>query len=204
MIDLTTNNDNKKDFILDLKIDNNFNNLIIKYATGEEIIKEFSIDNFNYFITLMEKQFILFKNSFKKYTEIELIKNNIKMLMAFISELIIVYNINNLSISWIKDLLFSLMVIGIYSFYLHIKRFEIDDDQNNLKLISLYDEYLKNKEDFTIDIVNPLNGDIKKFYLITLANVDEFSRCSNIEDIKNMFNNKYKEQLKNDYTKKLF
>lgn len=204
MIDLTTNNDNKKDFILDLKIDNNFNNLIIKYATGEEIIKEFSIDNFNYFITLMEKQFILFKNSFKKYTEIELIKNNIKMIMAFISELIIVYNINNLSISWIKDLLFSLMVIGIYSFYLHIKRFEIDDDQNNLKLISLYDEYLKNKEDFTIDIVNPLNGDIKKFYLITLANVDEFSRCSNIEDIKNMFNNKYKEQLKNDYTKKLF
>lgn len=204
MIDLTTNNDNKKDFILDLKIDNNFNNIIIKYATGEENIKEFSIDNFNYFVTLMEKQFISFKNSFKKYTEIELIKNNIKMLMAFISELIIVYNINNLSISWIKDLLFSLMVIGIYSFYLHIKRFEIDDDQNNLKLMSLYDEYLKNKEDFTIDIVNPLNGDIKKFYLITLANIDEFSRCSNIEDIKGMFNNKYKEQLKNDYTKKLF
>lgn len=204
MIDLTTNNDNKKDFILDLKIDNNFNNIIIKYATGEETIKEFSIDDFNYFISLMEKQFISFKNSFKKYTEIELIKNNIKMLMAFISELIIVYNINNLSISWIKDLLFSLMVIGIYSFYLHIKRFEIDDDQNNLKLITLYDEYLKNKEYFTIDIVNPLNGDIKKFYLITLANIDEFSRCSNIEDIKNMFNNKYKEQLKNDYTKKLF
>lgn len=174
MLDLSKYAKDKDSYIVRLEIDELFQNFKVIYASGREEIHGFSIHNYQVFIYKMEEQFQEYKKEYERDLNDQFnedvkkriiasvasmmgiaitcgfdIHLAIKIILAFIGSMIVIYNLNK-----IAD-----------------KRSKLTKDAEKAAIIELL---LQHKEDIALNVTDPGTGRKDKWYMIDINNVDQF------------------------------
>ena len=174
MLDLSKYAKDKDSYIVRLEIDELFQNFKVIYASGREEIQGFSIHNYQVFIYKMEEQFQEYKKEYESDLNDQFnedvkkriiasvasmmgiaitcgfdIHLAIKIILAFIGSMIVIYNLNK-----IAD-----------------KRSKLTKDAEKAAIIELL---LQHKEDIALNVTDPGTGRKDKWYMIDINNVDQF------------------------------
>jgi hypothetical protein len=175
MLDLSKYAKDKDSYIVRLEIDELFQNFKVIYASGREEIHGFSIHNYQVFIYKMEEQFQEYKKEYERDLNDQFnedvkkriiasvasmmgiaitcgfdIHLAIKIILAFIGSMIVIYNLNK-----IAD-----------------KRSKLTKDAEKAAIIEVL---LQHKEDIALNVTDPGTGRKDKWYMIDINNVDQFS-----------------------------
>ena len=174
MLDLSKYAKDKDSYIVRLEIDELFQNFKVIYASGREVIHGFSIHNYQVFIYKMEEQFQEYKKEYERDLNDQFnedvkkriiasvasmmgiaitcgfdIHLAIKIILAFIGSMIVIYNLNK-----IAD-----------------KRSKLTKDAEKAAIIEVL---LQNKEEIALNVTDPGTGRKDKWYMIDINNVDQF------------------------------
>ena len=174
MLDLSKYAKDKDSYIVRLEIDELFQNFKVIYASGREEIYGFSIHNYQVFIYKMEEQFQEYKKEYERDLNDQFnedvkkriiasvasmmgiaitcgfdIHLAIKIILAFIGSMIVIYNLNK-----IAD-----------------KRSKLTKDAEKAAIIEVL---LQHKEDIALNVTDPGTGRKDKWYMIDINNVDQF------------------------------
>lgn len=180
MIDLTVDDKDKNSYIVDVVLNDN-GTYTVKYASGREEVYPFSIHNINVELYRMEEQY---KEYGKDYLD------KIYPSRGFGSFLLgLMFTVDVMYFKYILDegLNFVrgwLLCYSLYSFFIraipHIKQRKLFiEAKKKLDIIKLY---MENKDCFKVDVVNPYNDKEEEWYLVNLANIDEFQNVDELNE----------------------
>lgn len=182
MLDMTINKTEKENFIIGLKLNLQQNIFTVKYADGKEEKKVFTIEEFNKSLLSMEKQFLLFKDTYID----KLKKEKIKLSIAQLVELMIA--ITGVAITCNLDIMTDVQsfIIILTSFFSVCFQSEMGTkiSMHNYDLYTTYitDEFIKHKEDFKVEIVDQKTNEKAEWYIVNLANIWKISSKKELED----------------------
>lgn len=189
MFDLTLNKEDKDSYIVDA-IMNDDGTYTVKFASGREETYPFSIHNFQVELYRMEEQFELYGKDY-----LEKIYPNGGM-RSFLLGIMIAADIAYVKVIFDEGLNFTRGWLFGYALYMllprlipHIKSRKLYKEAK--KKIALMKLYLENKEQFKVEVVNPNNGNNEDWYLVNLANIDDFETE---KDLNNYLLNLTKEE----------
>ncbi len=173
MIDLTSKEEDKKNFITKVALKEGTSDYIIYYADGHEESKLFTIPSLNETFMNMEKQFFEYKDEFTKREFDVAKKATLKKLMEAIMALASVYLTTAIDMpDFLKVLIIMLVAVGSVCY----QRTQSDVEhmaRNNINVILTAEEFLAHKDKFNIKITNPSNGKEEDWYLLTLSDIEE-------------------------------
>lgn len=174
MLDLSKYAKDKDSYIVRLEIDDLFQNFKVIYASGREEVHEFSIHNYQVYIYKMEEQFQSYKKDYERDLNTQFneevkkrviasvvsmmgiaitcgfdIHLAIKIILAFIGSMIVIYNLNK-----VAD-----------------KRQKVTKEAEKAAIIEVM---LQHKEDIGLNVTDPGTGRKDKWYMIDINNVDQF------------------------------
>ena len=199
MIDFTLNKEDKDSYIVDVRLNEDETYTVI-YASGREETNPFSIHNYQVELFRMERQFNEYNEEY-----VRRIWNNgpiraYLIAMMLIADAFYINYICDVGANVVNILLLSLMVLQ------QIPR--IIDFFNGLikyvrakKKVELYKEYLANKNQFSVPVEDKL-GRKEDWYLIDLANIDQFEDVKGLNDYALTLTSEVKEEQGISFTKK--
>ena len=179
MIDLTLKKEDKDSYITNVRL-NEDHTYTVTYASGREETSPFSIHNYQVELYRME-------NSFKEHGDeyVKRIWNNGPM-RAYILGLLLVADGLYLS-TIIKNgaNVFNIIFLGLMllqqvprfiEFFVGLKKYLLAK-----KKVELYKTYLENKSQFSVPVKDS-NGRDEEWYLVDLANIDQFENVKELND----------------------
>ena len=199
MFDFTLNKEDKDSYIVDVRLNEDETYTVI-YASGREETNPFSIHNYQVELFRMERQFNEYNEEY-----VRRIWNNgpiraYLIAMMLIADAFYINYICDVGANVVNILLLSLMVLQ------QIPR--IIDFFNGLikyvrakKKVELYKEYLANKNQFSVPVEDKL-GRKEDWYLIDLANIDQFEDVKGLNDYALTLTPEVKEEQGISFTKK--
>lgn len=172
MIDLTQNEYDKELFITDVLLGKENDKYLVKYADGSERIENFSVHNFNATLLRMEKQYLQYRDEYYKKLCVERLGLTLKSIGNLIIDITSVYLTMNSDMG--KSLRITILTLLclftiLYQNYLSIK---IKENNKKVNVILLADELLKRKDEFTVLVIDPIDNELKPWYLINMANIE--------------------------------
>ena len=199
MFDFTLNKEDKDSYIVDVRLNEDETYTVI-YASGRQETNPFSIHNYQVELFRMERQFNEYNEEY-----VRRIWNNgpiraYLIAMMLIADAFYINYICDVGANVVNILLLSLMVLQ------QIPR--IIDFFNGLikyvrakKKVELYKEYLANKNQFSVPVEDKL-GRKEDWYLIDLANIDQFEDVKGLNDYALTLTSEVKEEQGISFTKK--
>lgn len=199
MFDFTLNKEDKDSYIVDVRLNEDETYTVI-YASGREETSSFSIHNYQVELFRMERQFNEYNEEYVKR-----IWNNgpiraYLIAMMLVADAFYLNYICDVGPNVVNILLLSLMVLQ------QIPR--IIDFFNGLikyvrakKKVELYKEYLANKNQFSVPVEDKL-GRKEDWYLIDLANIEQFEDVKALNDYALTLTPEVKEEQGISLTKK--
>lgn len=184
MLDMTNNAEEKQTFITNVILNLKQNKFKIQYASGREEEKIFTIESYNETLIALEKQFLTFKKDYIIRTK----KQKIKILFSQTVEAILalvglVFTMNIDLQTEIQNLLIALLFLfSIY--YQCVKTNEFDVHTYNLYTTSLFEAFIKRKEDFKIVMKDEQTNEETEWYVVNLSNIWQLENISDLSNYK--------------------
>ncbi len=184
MLDMTNNAEEKQTFITNVILNLKQNKFKIQYASGREEEKIFTIESYNETLIALEKQFLTFKKDYIIRTK----KQKIKILFSQTVEAILalvglVFTMNIDLQTEIQNLLIALLFLfSIY--YQCVKTNEFDMHTYNLYTTSLFEAFIKRKEDFKIVMKDEQTNEETEWYVVNLSNIWQLENISDLSNYK--------------------
>ena len=184
MLDMTNNAEEKQTFITNVILNLKQNKFKIQYASGREEEKIFTIESYNETLIALEKQFLTFKKDYIIRTK----KQKIKILFSQTVEAILalvglVFTMNIDLQTEIQNLLIALLFLfSIY--YQCVKTNEFDMHTYNLYTTSLFEAFIKRKEDFKIVMKDEQTNEETEWYVVKLSNIWQLENISDLSNYK--------------------
>ena len=180
MFDLTLNEEDKDSYIVDVVMNDN-GTYTVFFASGREETYPFNIHNFQVELYRMEEQFSLYgKDYLEKVYPNGGIRSSLlaMMLVADVAYLKLILDEGiNFARGWCLGYALYMLITRLVP---HLKSRKLYiEAKRKIALIKLY---LENKNKFKIDVINPHTGKEDEWYLVDMANIDEFQ---NVEDLNN-------------------
>lgn len=172
MFDLTLKQEDKDSYIVDVVM-NDDETYTVSFASGRTETYPFSLHNFQVELYRMEEQFEQYG---KDYLENIYPNGGIR---SFLLGVMIVADVAYLKYIFDEGLNFARAWLLGYSLYTLIPRLIPHLKSRKLymeakKKIAIMKLYLENKEQFKVNVSNPINGENVDWYLVNLANIDKF------------------------------
>ena len=174
MLDLSKYAENKDSYIVSIAIDELFDKFVVTYASGRTEEHEFSIHNYQVYIYRMEQQYLLYKKDFEKDLNEQFNEESkkrvissviammgiaitcgfnihlaIKIILAFIGSIFVIYNLNK-----VAD-----------------KRKEVLQEADKAAMVEVL---MQHKEDIALTVINPVTGCEEKWYMVDVNNIEQF------------------------------
>lgn len=172
MIDITLKDEEKDSFITRVYLKEGSDKYVICYASGRQEEVLFSIPNLNESFLKMEQQFLEHKDSFIDSSLQTARRANLnKLIEAFVA-------VGALFITSVIDIPMLLKVLIIMISALFTLCFQqqqsalVADIENNLRVVSTAEEFLKRKNDFIIKVTDPMTNLEEDWYLLTLSDIE--------------------------------
>ena len=175
MLDLSKYANDKDSYIVSVAIDELFDKFKVTYASGKVEEHDFSIHNYQVYILRMEEQFHLYKKDYEKdlneqFTEEvkKCVITNvvtmmgiaitcgfdihlaIKILLAFVGSLFVIYNLNKVA----------------------NKRKEVITEADKAAMVEVL---IQHKKDIELNVVDPVTGREEKWYMVDVNNIEQFT-----------------------------
>ena len=203
MVDLTVNEKDKDNFITDVALGVGNGKYLVSYASGRTVEEDFSVHNFNVELRKMERQFYEYKKSYLEKINNIASKALFKKMISTILFFTELYFVTQSDIPMFLKI--SLGIIFALSCLIQrIKQnFELNQCGLAFKYIEMVEKYLKIKENFRVDVLDPYTGKEEDWYIVNLGNIDSvFNNGKPMLDVlcnENLIkneNNEYTEFLK--------
>lgn len=215
MLDLSKYEKNKDNYIVRLEIDDLFQKFNVIYASGKVEELDFSIHNYQVYLYRMEEQFEKYKGCYEKE------KNDEFMNVMVTSLLQSILTMSGVVISMSSDIHLAIKILltflgGFLVFYnvnrVKNKKMELQGDIEKLALV----EVLKNnKDDLSLNVIDPTTGEEAIWYVVDINNIDKFDSAFSLalyslpykyegikesmaEDLSNAFESAYVMKKNND------
>lgn len=180
MFDLTLNKDDKDSYIVDVHINDNGTYTVV-FASGREETFDFSIHNFQVELYRMEQQF---EEYGKDYLDKVYPNGGIRTAilgMLLVVDLVTLKNIIEDGIS------FSYAWCLAYGLYVLLSRGIPQFKQRKLyveakKKIAILKKYFETRGELKVQVVNPYTDKEEDWYLIDLANIDQFDNVKEYDE----------------------
>lgn len=175
MLDLSKYAQDKDKYIVSVAIDELFDKFMVTYASGRIEEHEFSIHNYQVYIYRMEQQYLLYKKDFEKDLNEQFNEESkkrvvssviammgiaitcgfnihlaIKIILAFIGSIFVIYNLNK-----VAD-----------------KRKEVLQEADKAAMVEVL---MQHKEDIALTVINPVTGCEEKWYMVDVNNIEQFT-----------------------------
>lgn len=201
MFDLTTDKKDKECYMVDVVI-NDDGTYTVKYANGNEEVYKFSIHNFQVELRRMEEQFEKYG---KDYLDRIYPNGGIRaglLAMLFVVDAVAFKNMLEEGFS------FTGVWCLIYGMYVILSRGIPQLKQRKLYVkarekIEIMKLYLDNKEQFKVSVTNPHTEKEDEWYLVDLANIDQFETEEDLNDYALKLTDEEKERQASEVTLKL-
>lgn len=197
MVDLTKNEEEKENYIIDIDETSYDYSYLVKYANGKEELFYKTEAIREELLMKLEKQFLKMNAEYKSYAK-DRKKHNLKesidsFLFIEIVWLIIDYNISPDILAFLVDYFAVGIFMAIISVALTIctiiNEYKLNEKLNKAHIIEIF---LKHKEDFEVLLYKFSDGRKIKYSPIDLINIDEFNSLEEICD----YVNEIEEQVK--------
>lgn len=171
MIDITKNEEDKDKFILGVALKDNENKYVIKYASGRSEDCDFTVSSLNQVLSLMEEQYLEYRDDYIK----KILKENktatIKQLIEAIMAILGIYLSASMPLPNLLKILIICVLVVSSIYYQKEQNEKIDYNRYAAGVILSADEFLKMKDNFKIRIVDPNTGLEEDWYLLTLSDI---------------------------------
>lgn len=171
MIDITKNTEDKDKFILGVALKDDENKYVIKYASGRSENCDFTVSSLNHVLSLMEKQYLEYRDDYIK----EILKENkratMKQLIEALLAILGVYLSASMPLPNILKILIICVLVVSSMCYQKEQSEKVDYNRYAAGVILSADEFLKMKDNFKVRIVDPNTGLEEDWYLLTLSDI---------------------------------
>ena len=180
MFDLTLDKDDKDSYIVDVRV-NDDGTYTVVFASGREENFDFSIHNFQVELYRMEQQYEKYG---KDYLEKVYPNGGIRTALLGMILLVDVTVIKNM----IEDgVSFSYIWCLAYGLYVLLSRGIPQIKQRKLfveakKKIAVLKKYFETREELKVQVVNPYTEQREDWYLVDLANIDQFDNVKEYDE----------------------
>lgn len=172
MIDITNNEDEKDSFITKVYLKDDANRFVKCYASGRSEEVDFSIEELNKTFTQMEEQFLKYRESFVENSFKQMKRATINKLLEALVAIAGLYFTCNIEIpNILKVIIATILVVGSICYQRNQSEIE-KDNEFNLRVVAIADEFLAHKEEFMIKVKNPISGEDENWYLLTLSDIE--------------------------------
>ncbi|MDE5888857.1 MAG: hypothetical protein K2H20_02435, partial [Bacilli bacterium] len=172
MIDLTTREKDKNNFITKVYLKEDTPKYCVQYASGRIEEYDFTIHNFNASLSLMEQQYHAYKEEFfyKKAKEANLAAIN--KLKEGVLALVGIVLTTCVDMSIAIKILMSLLIVVCSVFYQKSKTKENAACGRAIDVLAITEKFLANKEQFRISVTDPITNTEEDWYLLTLTDIE--------------------------------
>lgn len=173
MINLALNDDDKKNFITAVLLDENGDNLSIIYADNHVVEEMFDVDRLNDIWCLMEEQFWKYKDDFVKRCNKGSLQSILKSVFESILAVGSLYFTCSIEMPIILKGLIIIFISWISIYYQRIWSIESKINNYLVNKVGIIERFLENKDKFKIQITDSRDGKKHDWYLLTLSGIDE-------------------------------
>lgn len=172
MIDLTTREEDKDNFILKVYLKEESPKYGVLYASGRQEEFDFTIHNLNATLLTMERQYHEFKEKFFYEKAAEANKAALHKLIEGLLAIIGVALTVSVDMSSIIKLFISLIIVVCSIFYQKTKTIENAECGRAIDVLAITENFLKNKDQFKIKVTDPITKTEEDWYLLTLSEIE--------------------------------
>ncbi len=174
MIDLTLDEKDKDNFILKVYFKEDSPNYFVQYASGREEQFVFSVHNINMVLYRMEGQYRQYRDDYVSRVLKVRFQAVLRKLIEALTALLGVVFTSALPIPSVCKFITAMIILVLSLYYQKRQTFIEKASNSSLNTIEIIDEYLKNKDQFKLTVVDPVTKKEEDWYLVTLSNIQEF------------------------------
>ena len=180
MFDFTLREEDKDTYIVDVHMNDNGTYTVV-FASGREETFEFSIHNFQVELYRMEDQFEQFSKGYLDRVYPAGKKRTALLGMVLVVDAMVFKNMLE------EGFTFSGVWCLIYGLYVVLSRGIPQLKQRQLyveakKKLAILKRYFEDRDKFKVQVVNPYTGSEENWYLVDLANIDQFKSVKEYDD----------------------
>lgn len=174
MIDFSKYAEDKDSYISKVEINEEFTKFKVIYASGREEEFDFSIHNYQVYLYRMEDQYHTYKKAFNRELN-ERYNNKIKeTFFRILFDIGCIVLATNLDLGTLFNVIY-ITFIALHSMIVlngvKLKKIELEREAMRAGMVELY---LLHKEDFAVDVVDPQNHNVEKWYVVDINTLDNF------------------------------
>lgn len=185
MIDMTSSDEQKSNFITNILVDYSGENYYVVYADDTIEKNVFDIENYNEVLLQMEREFLSRKENYLKKLRHERCKQSIKVILTDLitfAGTFLVYNISCEEVLKVACMFVTVMIGIVFHQTFNAQIYELNSDLNTLYLM---ENFLDRKEEFAVDIEDEKTGEMKKWYVVNLSNIYKIDSESSLNKYTN-------------------
>ena len=174
MIDFSKYAEDKNMYISKVEINEDFTKFKVIYASGREEEFAFSIHNYQVYMYRMEEQYRIYKNAFNRELNDRYNKKIKEVFYKILLNIGCIVLTTNLDLGTLFNVIYiSFIVLNslIELNGIRLKKIELEKEAMKASMVELY---LLHKEDFAVDVVNPHNNNIEKWYVVDVNSIDMY------------------------------
>lgn len=174
MIDFSKYAEDKDMYISKLEINEDFTMFKVIYASGREEEFDFSIHNYQVYLYRMEDQYQTYKKAFNRELNERYNKKIKETFFKILFDVGCIVLATNLDLGTLFNVIY-ISFITIHSMIAlnGVKQLKCELNSEAMKA-SMVELYLLHKEDFAVEVVNPLNNSVEKWYVVDINGLDMY------------------------------
>lgn len=174
MIDFSKYAEDKDMYISRVEINEDFSKFKVIYASGREEEFEFSIHNYQVYLYRMEDQYHTYKRAFNRELNERYNKKIKETFFRVLFDIGCIVLATNLDLGTLFNAIYITFIV-IHSMIVlsgvKLKKRELEREAMKASMVELY---LLHKEEFAVDVVNPQNNSVEKWYVVDLNTLDGY------------------------------
>ena len=180
MFDFTLREEDKDTYIVDVHMNDNGTYTVV-FASGRQETFEFSIHNFQVELYRMEDQFEQFSKGYLGRVYPAGKKRTALLGMVLVVDVMVFKNMLE------EGFTFSGVWCLVYGLYVVLSRGIPQLKQRKLyveakKKLAILKRYFEDRDKFKVQVVNPYTGSEENWYLVDLANIDQFKSVKEYDE----------------------
>lgn len=173
MIDMTIKNEDKENFIINIKPDLEYKSYTITYASGRIETKVFSVDEYLSDIKGLKKQYLFYKKNYLEKIRSMFINVWSKRIIELLFAIGSVYLVSNLDVSSLFKDIYLILMIFVTAVSQVIGQSITDSLKELFYHIGVCDELVKDNNEYLVPV--NVNSNRINWPLLNLGNVEQFN-----------------------------
>lgn len=180
MIDLTTKEQDKDNFIMKVYMQEDSPYYFIRYASGREEQHDLTIHNLNATFLNMERQYMEYKEGYiAKVQEVRLKANLSKLIEGFLA-IVGIFLTTSMPFPVALKVIIDLIILVSSIYYQKVQSSKIGICDSSMNVLDIASYFLKNKHQFMTTVHDPKTGTEEDWYLVTLSEIEEFANAQQL------------------------